>query len=501
MQHFSFILLSVTALPRSATATGLTNYTDARSQWMLNLTHVGVAIEEPWPALSAAEIAELDTKAAGWLKHAVDDSISGHVQWGQAIPQLIYANPERTVPLRYDDLGDTAAWTGQLLSAIAHKYGTDGDSKMLKLVDSILQAFNRSVGHCTSSVGYIPRTWALPANSSKAFSAWASYYSSPPFVNGNGSHNVFSCTATGAEHWLWQGDASRDTYIGSVFGLGSVLLALKSRPAAAQQYALAQFVFELVFDKLAADRFFILHPKECVNKPKGKCLPVNPTPTMAAMLIRVAISWNPDKYSGFESKYEFWLNSAISSEHITPIHHASYYGNNLLSECWYLIARLEQQDQSKEAAQRWPKLAAKIVALLTDYAPHLQAPLPAYWLAATNFSSSPSTQAPPQAPPTALWDSIVESTLWDFPAAPNAWHAVDQHNNSIYGVDVKCAESSGCSTTAILVRDRPSNEFVWQIDPTKLASRPSTPPETQPQTEFGGAFVTPYYIWRSAGRF
>ena len=26
-------------------------------------------------------------------------------------------------------------------------------------------------------------------------------------------------------------------------------------------------------------------------------------------------------------------------------------------------------------------------------------------------------------------------------------------------------------------------------------------PETQPQTEFGGALLTPYYIWRSAGRF
>jgi hypothetical protein len=57
-----------------------------------------------------------------------------------------------------------------------------------------------------------------------------------------------------------------------------------------------------------------------------------------------------------------------------------------------------------------------------------------------------------------------------------------QHNSSVYGPDVRCSEGCGCSTYAILVRDRPPNEFVWQIDPTKLEAgdvRPADQPETQ----------------------
>lgn len=47
---------------------------------------------------------------------------TGHIQWGQAMPLVNYGDVNMTVPVAYDDVGDTVAWTGTLLAALAHKY-------------------------------------------------------------------------------------------------------------------------------------------------------------------------------------------------------------------------------------------------------------------------------------------------------------------------------------------------------------------------------------------
>ena len=71
--------------------------------------------------------------------------------------------------------------------------------------------------------------------------------------------------------WLWQGGSSRDTYIGTLFGLGSSLVMLQGWPAAAAELALAQAIFERVFDKLRADGFFLLPPPNCLPGNKEQC--------------------------------------------------------------------------------------------------------------------------------------------------------------------------------------------------------------------------------------
>ena len=63
-------------------------YTDARAQWVLNLTHLGAGIPTLWPALSVAETQALASKAAGWLNHSAQQGDAGHIQWGQAMPQV-----------------------------------------------------------------------------------------------------------------------------------------------------------------------------------------------------------------------------------------------------------------------------------------------------------------------------------------------------------------------------------------------------------------------------
>ena len=265
-----------------------------------------------------------------------------------------------------------------------------------------------------------------------------------------GGNQTQAAPGSTEERWLWQGGSSRDTYIGALFGLGSTLLAFANQPdpAATQARQTAQHVFERIFDKLASDAFFIVPPKNCAPGNAKQCLPVNPTPTFIAAWQRVALSTNPAKYDAkVRPKYNVILGLAMKTESVTKIGGSAYYGNNLLSMLWYLIGRCERASESA-GTDHWPKVRATVLRLLGDYRPHLQANLPAYWVALANDT----------APDAGPWHTLTRALLWDFHAAPDLARAVDQHNNSRYGPNVKCSESCGCSTYAMLVRDRPPSE-------------------------------------------
>lgn len=136
-------MLILSLFATAATTTG--PYDDPRSQWMLNLTHQGASVDAAaWPALNTTEQGRLHRKALAWYAHAAQKGTGGHIQWGQAMPLAVFNNSERTVPLRYDDVGDTAAWTGTLLAGIIHKYALDGDAGTLAVAADILQSFNIS---------------------------------------------------------------------------------------------------------------------------------------------------------------------------------------------------------------------------------------------------------------------------------------------------------------------------------------------------------------------
>ena len=88
-----------------------------------------------------------------------------------------------------------------------------------------------------------------------------------------------------------------------------------------------------------------------------------------------------------------------------------------MAQVWYIIVRFEARES--RTSPLFLKLRAKMLQLLEDYAPHLQANLPAYMVAALNLSRTDSLHA-----------HIVEAALWDFPPAPQLWRHVDQHNST-----------------------------------------------------------------------
>lgn len=559
--------------------------------WMINVTRYGMdAGESGFSQFTPDELTELASRAYSW-----DSLSSEHIFWGQAFPQIIWADANRSAPIYFDDVGDTACWTGTLLAALAHQYKAimrsksnrhssershmsleniaDGNETLRRLQEVV--DFYDTATNCTSSPGYLPRTLAKQEDNSSAYQAWFAYFGTDALPDPD--HRVWACTSspeifrsepsnhdnaynTGSV-WLWQGDSSRDTYIGSLFGLASVLLqfstegqgsdgaTLSALPTRAQ----AALVFERIFDKLSSDGFWIVPPTLQRNQ-----LPVRPTPLLRCAFIRVALSLNPDKYDSMwrSEYYGLWLPVAVATEKISPLHRSGYYGNNLLAMAWYVITAFELRDSDfddndadafyrklKEteaaaasenvelahpAVQKLPRqdtrqggpaakiartLSDKACRLLSSYASHLQANINAYFASVPGLLDScaaPASVVSPDFRPfdAALPIAIASASLWDLPVAPDYEHAVAQPNctnpdtepapGCYHGPDVLCSEPCNCSTTALLVRDRPPNEFLWQIDPTKLSGG-SDRPEDNPETGFGGAFLAPYWIMRSAG--
>ena len=448
-----------------------------RDQWLLNLSHGTLPPTSHWTPLNTSEQAVFETKAAAWLRHAIRSGDAGHIQFGQVMPQVLYSDPNMTSPTKYDDVGDSGAWTGHLLAALVHKYYIDEDPTLLPYVSQIIQAWDFHTHNCTGMHGFIPRAWATPKTDSKPWAAFKNYY-------GVNNPSLYNCTVQGNTNLVWQGGSSRDTYIGVLFGLGSTLMTLKNKKEALPQYTLAQTVFERIFDKLSSDLYFIVYPNTCTKANWKECVPVNPTPTFIAAYERVALFVNPTKYKTVQSHYDKWLKVALATESIVPIGHSAYYANNLFSASWYLILRMERMT----AGTHVNEIKTKMSTLLVTYRPHLQAPLNGYWVAAVNDTAT-------------CYDTLTKALLWDFPNPPAPETYVNQSTNALYGPNIKCSEGCGCSTYAMLVRDRPPNEFVWQITPTKLASGAGSLPATTPKTEFGGAFLTPYWIWRTKGMF
>jgi len=173
-------LQSVIGEDRTSNGVMPPSYTDPRSRWMPNVTHLGAAVRAAdWPSLTTVELAALRQKPAGWYAHATGGGTAGHLQWGQAMPVVEYSDAGRTSPASYGDVGDTSAWTGQLLGALAHRFVVEPDAGVLPIIARVLQGYDRATT-CTIHIGYVPRSWAHANESSIAWKAWRSYFTPNP---------------------------------------------------------------------------------------------------------------------------------------------------------------------------------------------------------------------------------------------------------------------------------------------------------------------------------
>lgn len=68
-----------------------------RDDWLRSISRGSVPQNSSWPPLTKVELEQFEDKARGWYEHAVRTGPGGHIQWGQAMPQVIYADANMTV--------------------------------------------------------------------------------------------------------------------------------------------------------------------------------------------------------------------------------------------------------------------------------------------------------------------------------------------------------------------------------------------------------------------
>ena len=111
-----------------------------------------------WTPLSPQQVNQLATKAKAYLDnyeaHCMPDGLNVDLRW---------TNHDRTVIEKYRGLGDSAAWTGHYLAALALRYSVTGDTKIVEKIDATLDKLNL-LTLVSGTDGYLARH-AIPSAS------------------------------------------------------------------------------------------------------------------------------------------------------------------------------------------------------------------------------------------------------------------------------------------------------------------------------------------------
>ncbi len=147
---------------------------------------------------------------------------SYHQAWGQ------YANPhyssrtDRSVVLSWDELGDSACWSGHQLAALAYRYNTTREGGTLERIHDSLGAFE-NLTQASGKPGFMVRF--LGRADDKAYQKYYCHSNCSVKHGDNWFHG-----AGDYEQWVFLDSLSRDAYFGAALGLVSVLQKVDDAP-------------------------------------------------------------------------------------------------------------------------------------------------------------------------------------------------------------------------------------------------------------------------------
>jgi hypothetical protein len=336
-----------------------------------------------------------------------------------------YSDKNRTSIVRYDDVGDGAAWTGLHLASLVHEYMATQDLSVMSRLWGTLEALDMMTV-CTGKPGYLPRFMGLASDP-----AYAAYY--PNYTGG-----TFHCVEP-YEDYIWLGHTSRDMYDGVSFGLANGWVWLESNSTIQSKI---KTLVERIIDSLRADDMWIVSPKKQLS---------NPVPIFSATWRKLALTVNYEKYKDMEVAYlaDFYLSYDFEM-YLSSLHSkSSYFPNELCVEEVYVLALLEDDtDRKNDLFKRFTEIAV-------DNAYHFQPGFAAFYLSAFPNTTSRNVM---------VAQGVLQGGLYDYPSAPDWDHFVDQSNNPKYMPHY----DSEHSEYALMIRDRPPTTYFWQRNPTKL---------------------------------
>lgn len=408
----------------------------AQETWLRNMSN---GIETYWPELTPPQALALYDKTEAYFDYLKD----GHLPYGQVV-DVWWDSHDRNSPVMYDTVGDSACWTGHYLAALACRYAATSDPATLQDIDDVLDAFDM-LTQITGRSGVIARFGGLTSDP-----AYQLYYQN----YGNGAY-------TGVAPWqnyTWLGWPSRDTYTGYMFGMAMTWAKVSDATIRSR----VQTIVERVTDRLIADSWWIID---------GQGHLTNPTPVWELGLMRLALSVNPTKYSGigYDGQYTLCL---LLQPHTDDKHKSDYFVYNLDFCIMGTLRLLETNADKRDTYTSWLGHAFK-----DDAKDHLNAEFSAVFQLANND------------PYSACARGTLQGGLYDFPMPPRWLTWVDSGSLYLPWYDTDHA------TVALLPRDRPQTDFLWQRSPTLLRGGVNGVSCEYP----GLDVILPYWMGRAAG--
>ncbi len=441
-QHL-LLLLALLCLPTpSARAQGLCAEQESA------LLDIAQGCSTPWLPLDAAQVQALHDRAETyWMRYEAN-----HLPHGFNA-DIIWCDPERSCVASYKGLGDGAIWTGHYLAALALRYAVEPDEALRLAILRTLDDFDL-LTRVSGRDGYIAR-YAGPADGP----AYRAYYQQSggedPGRPGLGRHAYAG--APPYEDLVWIGDSSRDTYDGFVFGCAALWAFVEADEILARVKALV----ERVGTRLAADNFWIFDGKGDFTWPSLQ---------WGLTCQRLLLTVCPETFSHLQLRY--WINYIffrIYGLHLRPIWERKYYPNNLDMIRMFTLCLLEPHEGLQTAYVNVLRRAYQ-----SKLAHHLNAHFAAIYLLCTEDEDAAAI-------------ATLQGTLLDFPA--EKWgYEVDQRDRD----DIEM-RNEDYAPHALLVRDRPMRDFLWQRPPALTHGGVDLPLEYP-----GIDLFLPYWMGRAA---
>jgi len=408
----------------------------------------GEAVE--WPEMTEAQAITLYERAERYLdlyqKNHLPHGLNGDVWW---------TDYERSGVDRLEGLGDSAAWTGHYLAALALKHSVTKDAKTRADMLAVLDKFDL-LTVVSGREGYIAR-YAGPADDA----GYQKYYG----VYGKGEDperpGLGKRAFRGVEPYadlVWLGYSSRDTYDGVNFGLAITWAYMKDDEVQGRVKA----IVERVTDRLIEDSW---------NIPDGKGNVTRATPTYKAAWMRTALSVNEAKYGGLKEEYAEicrWISERSS---LKSPYEREYFANNLQFIRLSALCALEKDPELKKL------LAGALTGIYDATRDHLNPHFTGIYVLATGDTDNQEAQA------------LVQGLLIDFPDPPKFGRVVDHRGDE--SIEMYNEE---LTKYALLSRERVPNDFYWQRSPCLSHGSFDLP------YEFPGIDVfLPYWMGRVGG--
>lgn len=404
-----------------------------------------------WPELDAGQISALREKAEAYF----DIYQKRHLRYGQNA-DVWYTDYDRSKVYRLEGLGDSAAWTGHYLAALAARYFVEPSEGLRASILSTLDIFDL-LTKVSGREGYIAR-FAGPA-SDEGYREYYKVYGrgEDPERPGFGKRAFQGVNPYTDQVWL--GYSSRDTYDGTVFGLAATLAYVKD-PEISNR--IKQLV-ERIADRLIADKWDILD---------GKGNRTRATGMFKMPWLRLMLSASPERYTTYLREYDDIVKRFSAGNRLVfDIRYREYFANNLRFIRIFATTVLEDDPIRKEL------LVGTFRRMHEEVAPHLNAHFAALYAAATGDKENPKVRA------------AVQGLLADFPAPPKFGHEVDLRKNPAFE-----QFDAEYTTFAQLPRERVPTDFMWQRSPCVSYGSWNLPYELP-----GIDMFLPYWMGRLAG--